>query len=112
LIPPVGENLILGGRRWCVNDIQAAARSVFVVPAKGGKAPVFRGAGGEIHNRIVEEMRAVLTDSDEPPYLDRAAQMLLKAARVMANRAAVLCPGYIIREESVQWFPGWAPEVC
>ncbi|MHB1307030.1 MAG: hypothetical protein ACYC23_08120, partial [Limisphaerales bacterium] len=105
LIPPVGENLILGGRRWCVNDINATAKTVFVSPAKGGKAPVFRGAGGEIHNRVVEEMRAVLTDSDEPPYLDGAAQTLLKAAREMAGRAGVLSPGYIVREESVQWFP-------
>jgi len=105
LIPPVGENLILGGRRWCVCDINSTAKTVFVSPAKGGKAPVFRGAGGEIHNRVVEEMRAVLADSDEPPYLDGAAQTLLKAAREMARRAGVLSPGYIARQESVQWFP-------
>jgi ATP-dependent Lhr-like helicase len=105
LVPPVGENLILGGRRWCVNDINATAKTVFVSPAKGGKAPAFRSAGGEIHNRVVEEMRVVLADSDEPPYLDRGAQTLLKAAREMAERAGVLSPGYIVREESVQWFP-------
>ena len=105
LIPPVGENLILGGRRWAVNDINATAKTVFVSPAKGGKAPVFRGAGGEIHNRVVEEMRAVLAESDEPPYLDGAAQTLIKAAREMAGRSGVLSPGCIVHEESIQWFP-------
>ncbi len=105
LVPPVGENLILGGRRWRVDDIIAVAKSVHVSPAKGGKAPVFRGAAGEIHTRVVEEMAASLADTDEPPYLDGAAQTLLKAARQTAERAGVLSPGYIVRAESVQWFP-------
>ncbi len=105
LIPPVGQNLILGGRRWRVDDIQALAKTVFVSPAKGGKAPAFRGAGGEIHTRIAQEMREVLGDTDEPPYLDGAAQTLLKAAREMARRTEVLSPGYIVRAGSVQWFP-------
>ena len=50
-------------------------------------------------------MRAVLAESDEPPYLDGTAQILLKAARTMAGRAGVLAPGCIVREESVQWYP-------
>ena len=105
LVPPVGENLILGGRRWRVDDIIAVAKSVHVSPAKGGKAPVFLGSAGEIHTRIVEEMAATLADMDEPLYLDGAAQTLLKAARETAVRAGVLAPGYIVRAESVQWFP-------
>jgi ATP-dependent Lhr-like helicase len=105
LVPPQGENLILGGRRWCVIDINSTAKTVFVAPAKGGKAPVFRGAGGEIHNRVVEEMRCVLADSDEPLYLDPSGQLLLKAARQIARRTGVLSPGYIVRTNSVQWFP-------
>ncbi len=105
LVPPVGENLILGGRRWRVDDIIAVAKSVHVSPAKGGKAPVFPGAAGEIHTRIVEEMAATLADVGVPPYLDGAAQTLLKAARETAVRAGVLAPGYIVRTESLQWFP-------
>ncbi|HEX5222918.1 MAG TPA: DEAD/DEAH box helicase [Verrucomicrobiae bacterium] len=105
LIPPIGENLILGGRRWCVSDINATAKTVFVTPAKGGKSPIFRSAGGEIHDRVIEEMRAVLADSDEPAYLDSAAQMLLKAARTIALRSGVLAVGYVAHEESIQWFP-------
>ena len=105
LVPPVGENLILAGRRWVVTLIDAIAKTAWVQPTKGGNAPVFRGSGGEIHTRIVEEMAATLADADEPPYLDRAAKTLLKAARETALRAGVLAPGVIVRAESVQWFP-------
>ena len=105
LVPPVGENLILGGRRWRVDDIMPLAKTVYVSPAKGGKPPVFRGTGGEIHTRIVEMMHAVLADIDEPPFLDSPAQTLLKAARETAARAGVTSPGYIVRADSVQWFP-------
>ena len=60
LIPPVGEHIILAGRRWRVEEIDALAKTVFVIPARGGKAPEFLGSGGEIHSRVVQEMRAVL----------------------------------------------------
>ncbi len=105
LVPPVGENLILGGRRWRVDQIDALAKTVFVSPAKSGKAPVFRGAGGEIHNRVVEEMRAVLADTDEPHYLDGAAHTLLKTARGIAACSGVISPGVVVRPDSLQWFP-------
>ncbi len=105
LIPPVGENLVLGGRRWRVEDIQTTAKTVFVTPATSGKPPLFRGAAGEIHGRVVEEMRAVLAGTDEPSYVDGAGLTLLKASREMASRAGVLSPGYIVRKESIQWFP-------
>ena len=105
LIPPVGENLILAGRRWRDDDIITPAKSVQVSPAKGGKAPVFAGSGGEIHTRIAEEMAATLADTDEPPYLNHDAKILLRAAREMTLRAGILSRGFIIRAESIQWFP-------
>jgi ATP-dependent Lhr-like helicase len=105
LIPPVGENLILAGRRWRVDDIIALAKSVYVSPAKGGKAPVFHGQAGEIHTRVAEEMAATLADSDEPAFLNNDAKLLLKAARETALRSGLLARGYIVRAESIQWFP-------
>ena len=64
LIPPVGENLILAGRRWRVEQIETQAKCVFVAPARGGKPPFFRGSAGTIHSRVMEEIRAVLLASD------------------------------------------------
>lgn len=105
LIPPVGENIILGGRRWRVDDIISLAKSVHVSETQGGKAPAFLGAAGEIHTRIAEEMAAVLAETDEPSYLDGAAKTLLQAARVTALRSGVLAIGYVERTDSIQWFP-------
>ncbi|MEZ0256990.1 MAG: DEAD/DEAH box helicase [Chthoniobacter sp.] len=105
LVPPVGDNLILAGRRWVAMLVDSTAKIVWVQPAKGGKAPVFRGAAGEIHTRIVEEMATTLIDRDEPVYLDSDARTLLKAARETAERAGLLTNGYVIRGESLQWFP-------
>jgi ATP-dependent Lhr-like helicase len=104
-IPELGQNLILGGRRWLVTQILPDIKTVMVKPSKGGKAPVFRGAGGEIHNRVVEEMRIVLTESDEPPYLDSPAKILLRAARTVAKLTEVTSSGFVARDESLQWFP-------
>ena len=78
LIPPVGENLILAGRRWRIDQIEAHAKSVLVSPARGGKPPFFRGGSGVISTRIVEEMRAVLLATDQPVYLESAGQKLLR----------------------------------
>lgn len=105
LIPQVGENLILAGRRWRVEDINTPAKNVDVTPTRGGKAPVFGGSAGEIHNRVAEEMAATLADSDDPPYLNNDARLLLRAARETAIRAGILASGAIFRAESVQWFP-------
>lgn len=88
-----------------MDDVIPASKTVHVSPTKGGKAPLFLGSGGEIHTRIVEEMAATLADVDEPRYLDGAARILIKAARETGMRAGILAPGYIIRTDSVQWFP-------
>jgi ATP-dependent Lhr-like helicase len=105
LIPPIGENLILAGRRWRVDQIEAHAKCVFVTPARGGKPPLFRGSRGIIHSRIVEEMRAVLLASDQPSYLDGAGQKLLAAARRISETTGVAQEGVLVRRDAIQWFP-------
>lgn len=105
LIPPVGENLILAGRRWRVDQIEAHAKCVFVSPTRGGKPPIFRGTAGAIHTRIVEEMRAVLLASDQPSYLHAAGQKLLAVARRISEMTGVARDGILHRPGITQWFP-------
>ncbi|MDB6054190.1 MAG: box helicase domain protein [Verrucomicrobiales bacterium] len=105
LVPPIGEDIILGGRRWRVIDVHSTCKTVFVSVSEGGKAPLFRGPGGEIHNRVVDEMHIILSSDSEIPYLDGAAQTLLKSARAMARQSGVLSAGFIVRDNSIQWFP-------
>jgi len=105
LIPPVGEHIILAGRRWRVEEIDALAKTVFVIPARGGKAPEFLGSGGEIHSRVVQEMRAVLLDTDEPPWLDEGGKLLLRAARHLAQNCGLTRANVLSTPHKVQWFP-------
>ncbi len=105
LIPPLNEHFILAGRRWRVEEIDAEMRQVRVAPARGHKAPLFRGTAGDIDSRIIREMRQVLTGDDQPAYLDIAGRKLLKAARRFAASAGIADPGLIQQERKVIWFP-------
>jgi hypothetical protein len=49
-----------------VEDILPDQKLVFVVLSPGGKAPLFQGRAGEIHTRVVREMKTVLLGEDEP----------------------------------------------
>lgn len=45
-LPPAGQLFVLAGKRWLVEEIEAASKTVWVSPAKGGKTPIFLGNGG------------------------------------------------------------------
>jgi len=80
--PLVPESyLIFAGRRWKVVGCYPEDKLIDVVPAKGGKLPLFDGMGGKVHDRVRQEMRAVLTESVVPPFLDATAMAQLSEAR-------------------------------
>jgi ATP-dependent Lhr-like helicase len=77
----VGSFLIFAGRRWRVTSCYPEDKRIDVVPAKGGKLPLFDGMRGKVHDRVRQEMREVLR-SDEPiPFLDATAVAMLGEAR-------------------------------
>ena len=110
-VPPVGQIVILAGRRWLVGEIDTGSKSVWVSPARGGKAPVFVGSGGELHPRIVQEMKAVLLGNDEPPFLDEPALELLRTARHVAHSVGLDKTDVLPAPGGVRWFP-WAGTRC
>lgn len=74
--------LIFAGRRWKVVGCYPEERLIDVVPAKGGKLPVFDGImGGKVHDRVRQEMRAVLAEPVTIPFLDATAMVQLGEAR-------------------------------
>ena len=105
LVPPVEEHIILAGRRWRVEDIDAAAKTVFVSPARGGKAPEFLSEAGELHTRVLQEMRAVLVEDSEPPWLNENAKLLLRSGRSIALNSGVARGDVLFLPHRVQWFP-------
>ncbi len=107
IIPPVGEHLLLAGRRWLVQEILIHQKLVLVTFSPGGKPPPFRGAAGEIHTRIIQEMRMVLFENNEPSYIDENSKLLLRAARRTAQLVKLHENDVIVAHQSIQWFP-WA----
>ncbi|WP_394842228.1 DEAD/DEAH box helicase [Pendulispora brunnea] len=84
--PAPGEHLILAGRRWRVDEIDAEHRTIFVSPAKGGAPPRFSSGYGRIHPRVHATMRELLASDRVPAYLDDMAKEILKSARETAVR--------------------------
>lgn len=110
-LPPAGQLVVLAGKRWLVQEIDAASKTVWVSPAKGGKIPVFLGNGGELHTRVVQEMKVVLLGTDEPPYLDTPARELLSAARHVACIIGLGKSDLLPASGGLRWFP-WVGTRC
>ncbi len=105
LVPPTGENLLLGGRRWEVVEVRDSEGIVLVKPSTHPRVPYFKGDRGEIHDVVVQEMRAVLAATGEPEWLDENARVLLRCARHVGQQAGVLAAGVIPDETGVRWYP-------
>lgn len=81
--------IIFAGRRWRVLEVDAEKKLIVVAPAKGGAPPAFDGSGAMVHDRVRQEMRAVLASSDTVPFLDEEARSLLEEGRSFFHRAAL-----------------------
>lgn len=81
-----GSYVIFAGRRWKVIGLHPSEKLIEVVPAKGGRPPLFDGMGGKTHDRVREEMRLILSDVMPVPYLDKQATELLAEARSTYGR--------------------------
>jgi len=84
-VPKVGEHLVFAARRWQVIDVDAARMSLYVTPAKRRQRPVFTGGLGDIHQKIRDEMLAVLAGQTTYPYLDQTSAEALDRARHTAR---------------------------
>jgi ATP-dependent Lhr-like helicase len=110
-LPPAGQLVVLAGRRWLVKDIDVMAKTVWVIPGHAGKVPSFLGNGGDLHSRVVQEMRDVLLSTDEPPYLDSPAKCLLAAARHAAHAVGLDRTNVLSCAGGIRWFP-WVGTKC
>ncbi len=76
-----GDVMIFGGRRWRIAAIDHNKRRVDLIPAPAGKLPRTGSGGMVVHDRVREEMRALLAGDECPSWLDTAARALLKNAQ-------------------------------
>lgn len=77
----VGQRIIFGGRRWQVLNVDLEKKIIVVNAARGGVPPDFDSMGAKVHDRVREEMRAVLMETHPCPFIDTQAQSLLNEAR-------------------------------
>lgn len=83
------QRIIFAGRRWRVLEVDGDKKLIVVAPDKGGAPPAFDGSGAMVHDRVRQEMRAVLASSDTVPFLDQGAQTLLEEGRSYYQRAGL-----------------------
>lgn len=58
------QNIIFGGRRWKVTDIDDEKKVIYVTSTKGGKPPKFNGSGMSINDKVRQEMLSIYRSGD------------------------------------------------
>jgi ATP-dependent Lhr-like helicase len=80
------QRIIFGGRRWRVIAADAGSKTIAVVPDPGGTPPKFESSGAMIHDRVRQEMRAVLSNSDPILFLSQSGNSQLFEARELYKK--------------------------
>jgi ATP-dependent Lhr-like helicase len=104
-LPRPTQHIILGGRRWRVDQIHRDCKVVDVTPAKAGSTPTFLGNRGDIHTIVFKEMQAVLWTDEVPVYLDHRARTMLSAARLAADQAGLNDQEILQAKDKIAWYP-------
>ena len=106
-LPTTGADgfLILAGRRWKIIEINPDGKEILVEPSRGGRLPLFSGSSGpDLHPRIHEKMREILSDNEMPGYLDQAAKEMLHEARTFARESDILRYPFFLNGNDTIWF--------
>ncbi len=77
----LGDVITFAGRRWSIERIDHEKRLVDLQPSSMGKLPRTGGQGLPVHNKVRQEMLAVLASQHTPVWLDAKARSLLQDAR-------------------------------
>lgn len=84
--PPVGDRFALAGRVWEVKELDITRKLVYVESVQGKMEVSWPGDYGEIHTRILQRMRRVLSEDTVYPYLlPNAVKRLETARHLVAN---------------------------
>jgi len=99
------EFLILAGHRWEILEIDFKRSEILVEPSKGGKVPKYSSEGGaDIHTRIREKMREIVTSDYVPAYLNPQAQTMIREAQHAAREAGLADNPFVVDGAHTYWF--------
>lgn len=82
----LGDGFRLGGRGWEVEEVDEERLRIYVHPSGKRNLPKFSGKAGRIHERVVSDMREVLSGEDSIPFLDSVTSEALAEARAQYQR--------------------------
>ena len=104
-VPQPDDHFLLAGRRWQVIEVNLRQAEILVRPAVGRKPPKFAGGGGEIHARIREEMRRVISNEADFEYLDATGSEFLRVGRsAFRDVGGLESPFIATGDRSCLWF--------
>lgn len=93
--PPAGERLAIAGGVWIVEEVDHRRRQVYVTQVRGRVPAYFGECAGDIHTRVLERMRVVLSEGCGYPYLRGNAAARLSSARRAAAAAGVCTSSFV-----------------
>ncbi|MBR6323237.1 MAG: ATP-dependent helicase, partial [Lachnospiraceae bacterium] len=79
--PPAGDKIAIAGRVWIVDEVDHKRHEVYCTLVKGSVPAYFGQCAGDIHTRILERMKGVLSEDVQYPYLMKHAVFRLREAR-------------------------------
>jgi ATP-dependent Lhr-like helicase len=79
--PPPGEKIALAGHVWRVLEVDRKRHLIYCELVKGKVPAYFGECPGDLHTRVLERMKRVLTETDCYPYLMKNAVARLTQAR-------------------------------
>jgi len=77
----IGENILLAARIWKIKDVDLESSKIEVIPANDGKKPMFFGGGGNIHQKVREEMLRILKSDESYSELNETSNSILHELR-------------------------------
>ena len=88
--PPAGEKIALAGQVWTVDEVDYKRHLVYCTPVKGKVPAYFGQCPGDIHTKILEKMKDILSSDNAYPYLQPNAVTRLAEARLTAKHAQLV----------------------
>lgn len=87
--PPLGEKIAIAGHVWVVEEIDRRRRQVYVHQVKGRIPAYFGDVAGDVHPKVLQQMRKILAEERQYPYLMKNAAARLSETRAIAQAAGL-----------------------
>ncbi len=85
------QNIVFGGRRWLVVDIDDRTKVIYVKATKGGKPPRFGGGSMSVHDVVRKEMFEIYTSGDYRIHVGSQSMDFVDRVGGLLFEEAVMC---------------------